>query len=237
MTRVSAYPAADLSDDLARLFPPGIVATRRLEPGDASLLLAAEAACLERAVPKRLAEFAAGRICARRALHEFGIDEFALLVGGDREPVWPAGYVGSITHTEGFCAAVVAARARYLGLGIDVERQAAVGRHLWPSICGPAEAAWLEDSGDRAVELATVIFAAKEAFYKAQFPLARERLHFHDVVIRVADRDADAGGFTVEPRRAIKLTEFTVPPLVGRYRLGGGFVSTGLAIANAAPAP
>ncbi len=236
MTRVSAYPAADLSDDLAGLFPPGVVATRRLEPGDASLLLAAEAACLQRAVPKRIAEFAAGRVCARRALHELGIDDFALLVGGDREPVWPAGFVGSITHTEGFCAAVVAARARYLGLGIDVERQGAVGRHLWPSICAPAEEAWLEDSRDRAVDLATVIFAAKEAFYKSQFPLTRERLHFHDVVIRIGDRDADAGSFTVEPERAIQVTDFIALPLAGRYRIGAGFVFAGLAIENSASA-
>jgi 4'-phosphopantetheinyl transferase EntD len=229
---VSTYATADLSEDLAGLFPAGVVAMRMTEPGDASQLLAAEAACLGRAVPKRVREFAAGRVCARRALRRFGIEDFALIVGADREPLWPAGYVGSITHTDGVCAAVVADAARFLGLGIDVEQQGAVGRHLWPSICAPVEAVWLEGSPERAVDLATVIFAAKEAFYKAQFPLMRERLHFHDVAIRIPDRDADAGLFTVEPLRPLKVADRVPLPLAGRYRLGQGFVYAGIAIST-----
>jgi 4'-phosphopantetheinyl transferase EntD len=217
------------------LFPAGVVATQMTAPGDAACLLPAEAACLGRAVPKRIREFAAGRLCARRALHQFGIDDFAVAVGADREPLWPAGYVGSITHTDGLCAAVVAEQARYFGLGIDVERQGAVGRPLWPSICGPVEAAWLDSLPEaRAIDLATLIFAAKEAFYKAQFPLVRERLHFHDVAIRVADPDPDsdpeAGRFAVEPRRVLEVARFVTLPLSGAYRVGRGFVSAGLAI-------
>jgi 4'-phosphopantetheinyl transferase EntD len=229
---VSTYHSAELSEDLAGLFPAGVVATRMTDPGDASQLLAGEAAGLGRALPKRVSEFAAGRVCARRALSRFGVEDFAVLVGAEREPLWPAGYVGSITHTEGLCAAVVAERVRYLGLGIDVERQAAVGRHLWPSICTPGEVAWLDDSPDRAVDLATLIFAAKEAFYKAQFPLVRERLHFHDVAIRIADRHADAGQFTVEPLRPLKLADRVTLPPAGRYRIAEGFVTAGIAIST-----
>ncbi len=224
-----------MSPYLAELFPAGVVVTQTITPGDASLLLAAEAACLGRAVPKRVREFAAGRVCARRALNQFGVADFALIVGGDREPLWPAGYVGSITHTEGLCAAVVAERARFLGLGIDVERQGGVGRQLWPSICNPSEAAWLEGSREeRAIDLATVIFAAKEAFYKAQFPLVRERLHFHDAAIRIADRDAAFGCFTVEALRPLAVDGCAAWPLAGRYRIEQGFVCAGLAIPNTA---
>jgi len=103
---------ADLSPTLSRLFLPGVVAADLRGPGDVKLLMPEEARYLGRAVPKRVREFAAGRLCARRALAEFGIVDFAVEVADDRQPVWPASMVGSITHTAGFCAAVAAERNR-----------------------------------------------------------------------------------------------------------------------------
>ena len=90
-------------------------------PGDASLLYPEEAVSVAKAVPKRVGEFAAGRLCARRALAEFGITGVPLTMAPDRAPVWPESMVGSITHTRGLCAAVVAERRRFASLGIDVE--------------------------------------------------------------------------------------------------------------------
>ena len=63
------------------------------------------------AVPKRIQEFADGRLCARRALEEFGVTNFPIRMARDRQPVWPDSLIGSITHTAGLCAAVVAERA------------------------------------------------------------------------------------------------------------------------------
>src|SRR5208282_3247294 len=104
---MSSNPA-HLSVSLQSLFPAGVVGAELRAPGDASLLLPAEAEFLGRAVPKRVQEFAAGRLCARRALAEFGIVDFPVRTAHDRQPVWPEFLVGSITHTEGYCAAVVA---------------------------------------------------------------------------------------------------------------------------------
>ena len=101
---------ATLSPALAGLFPPGVVATELRETGDPHLLLPAEARYLGRAVPKRIGEFAAGRLCARRGLAEFGVVDFAVEMAADRQPIWPAALVGSITHTAGFCASVIAER-------------------------------------------------------------------------------------------------------------------------------
>src|SRR5208282_5779110 len=86
------------------LLPPGIVVVEMHSAGDTAALLPEEAAYLGRSVPKRAQEFAAGRVCARRALAELGVVDFPLRVGEDREPLWPEGTVGSITHTTGFCA-------------------------------------------------------------------------------------------------------------------------------------
>src|SRR5450631_1635810 len=104
---------AKLSTDFQLLFPAGAIAAELGEPGRVELLLPEEAAGLGRAVPERQQEFAAGRLCARRALEELGFAGFALLAQADRQPLWPAQIVGSITHTNGLCAAVVGRRSQF----------------------------------------------------------------------------------------------------------------------------
>src|SRR5882757_7343847 len=97
-----------LSHTLATLFPPGAVCAELAGRGDPESLLPAEAQFLGRAVASRREQFAAGRACARRGLFELGIVNFPLAVAEDRRPIWPEGITGSITHTKGFAAAVVA---------------------------------------------------------------------------------------------------------------------------------
>ena len=81
------------------LFPQTVVVKERRIPGDPAELHPAEAEHVARAVPKRVAEFAAGRTCARAALAEFGVREFTLRAATDRQPLWPERFIGSITHT------------------------------------------------------------------------------------------------------------------------------------------
>ena len=158
--------AADPPAAYRGLFPSAVAVAEMREAGDLAALLPAEAAHLGRAVPSRGREFAAGRQCARRALQEFGIDQFPVRVAADRQPIWPDSMVGSITHTRGFCAAVVAQRKLVLGLGIDSEVVAEVGAGLASRICVPAELEWLGRLPAAQRTAATVmIFAAKEAFY------------------------------------------------------------------------
>ena len=120
-----------MSNVLTSLFPPGVAAVELRESGDVESLWPSEAACVSRAVPQRVQEFAAGRQCARRAMAEFGIRDFPLLMASDRRPLWPDTLTGSITHTRGFCAAAVAERARLGALGLDSEVAGDVAEHLW----------------------------------------------------------------------------------------------------------
>jgi 4'-phosphopantetheinyl transferase EntD len=226
---------ASLSNDLGTLFPPGAVAAELREPGDPQLLLPAEAMYVVRAVPKRVREFAAGRLCARRALAEFGIVDFPLRVADDRQPVWPGSMVGSITHTAGYGAAVVAERLSVAALGLDCEVVGDVKAELWPRVCVPTETAWVESlpASERPAAV-TLIFSAKEAFYKCQFALVRERLNFHDVRVEAAAWGASSGGFRIQPTRRIALCARAAPPLQGRYRFHQEFVTAGMALAGAA---
>ena len=44
------------------------------------------------------------------------------LSGDWRLPIWPRGYLGSISHSGGLCVAHVGRRSDLLGIGVDVER-------------------------------------------------------------------------------------------------------------------
>ena len=227
MDRPDVNPAR-LSTALSGLFPPGAIAAELREPGSPDFLFPAEARHLGRAVPKRIGEFAAGRLCARRALAEFGIRDFALEAAEDRQPVWPAAMVGSITHTDGFCAAVVAERRSMAALGIDTEVAGDVKVELWPSICLPPEMDWVHSlPQDQQAAAATLIFSAKEAFYKCQYPLARERLGFKDV--RVKAGWGAEGEFRILATRRIALGAML--PMCGRYLIHQEFVTAGMALA------
>src|SRR5450830_253804 len=112
--------------------------------GSPQSLLPAERDSIAGAVPARIAEFAAGRHCAHQALQAFGVAaDVPLLRGPRREPLWPAGLVGSITHTAGYCAAVVAPASACAGLGIDAEHCGQVGTELWPLLFDASELALL----------------------------------------------------------------------------------------------
>jgi 4'-phosphopantetheinyl transferase EntD len=219
------------------LFPAGVVAAETREPGEVASLFPAEAASIARAVPKRAQEFAAGRGCARLALAEFGIAAVPIEMASDRQPIWPKDCVGSITHTEGFCAAVVAQRTRVAALGIDTEIVGHVTAELWPSICTASDRAWLDalpaPQRDAAV---TLIFAAKEAFYKCQYPLTREWLDFHDLSVSPRAWNLKSGEFAVTPTRPIAVQTAAGSDFVGRYLFHERYVSTGVAL-SAAPAP
>jgi 4'-phosphopantetheinyl transferase EntD len=229
--RASCLNSAVLSADFKTLFPDGVAAAELRGPGDASLLLPVESAGIGRAVQTRVQEFAAGRSCARLALAQFGFHDFPLAVRGDRQPAWPPSMVGSITHTAGLCAAVVGAAARFAGLGLDCEVVGDVESELWPKICVPRERAWLNSlpPGERA-RASALIFAAKEAFYKCQYPAVGEFLSFHDIRLDIREWHSGPAAFEVHANRALIIAAFAQFPVLGTYRFHEHYVSAGVAL-------
>jgi 4'-phosphopantetheinyl transferase EntD len=268
----SATNPAIVSPLIESLFPAGVAAAELRVAGDPGLLEPEEAAAVARAVAKRVREFAAGRLCARRALQRFGIARVVLPVAHDRQPIWPPGFLGSITHTEGFCAAVAAARgaplgacpsndapaaatprygdhhsARLLGLGLDSEAAGAVEAHLWPSLCVASELDWIAQwPAEARKQAATLVFAAKEAFYKAQYPTTGEFMSFADLEVAPCAPQALEGPLIVAPTRALAVFAGDAEParalgslfpcrveVRARYRFHEGFVSAGVALCAA----
>ncbi|MEV8514145.1 4'-phosphopantetheinyl transferase superfamily protein [Dactylosporangium sp. NPDC051484] len=155
-----------------------------------------EEALVAGSVEKRRLEFTTARHCARQALAGLGAPPAALLSGPKREPLWPSGIVGSITHCTGYRAAVVAWDRDIASLGVDAEPNGPLPTGVLASIALDAER-------DRVEELLTqrpevrwdrLLFSAKESVYKTWYPLARRWLDFDEADITF---DPDRGTFDV----------------------------------------
>ena len=110
---------------------------------------------------------------------------YAIPMGADRAPVWPTGVVGSITHHDGRCIAVVARRASMSGLGLDLEPLDPLPEDLWPTVLTRADLDWLVNQDDSLRgAYARMIFSAKEATYKALYPQTRQIVGFEAMDIR-----------------------------------------------------
>jgi 4'-phosphopantetheinyl transferase EntD len=175
---------------------------------------------------KRRREFTAGRACARNALLQLGAPGLPLHVGAHREPLWPPGIVGSIAHTERLCAVAVSDLPDLVGLGLDLEIDDPLPEETLDLVCRRDECAQLaSESCEGLLRAATVLFSAKEAFYKCVFPIIRIPLEFRDVRVRL---DADGVSFEAE------IVGRCVPPaaqgpFVGRLARTHGHVWTGVA--------
>jgi 4'-phosphopantetheinyl transferase EntD len=215
---------AQLSSELGALFPAGVIAVELTAAAPRAVLTTSELNFISHCAQKRIDDFARGRACAHRGMHELGLGEFSLLAGEKREPLWPPGIVGSITHTTGFAAAVVARRIEIESLGIDCEVVDSVDADLWERICTPAEQEFLGQLPEaQARQQAALIFAAKEAFYKCQFPLSHEWVGFEDVSIEAA-----AGSYRIVPQVRLPVAAEWVATLAGRYQFRGPWVVTGV---------
>ena len=226
----AAANPAHLSAQLQSLFPGGVIAAELQGNAPPELLTEPELQSIRHCADKRIQDFAAGRACARLALHELGITGFSLLSAQDRQPIWPPGVVGSITHTEGYRAAVVARRADVSAIGIDCESIEAVTEEIWARICTAAELHRLRElpPAERK-RYAALCFAAKEAFYKCQYPVTGRWVGFEDVALEPLAWPAAEGGFRLRPQSSVELRPLDLTRLRMRFQFRDRWVIAGIA--------
>lgn len=143
---------------------------------------------------KRSCELSTGRYCAHQALHALGIDDFPILKGAQREPLWPQQVVGSISHCRDLAGAVVADAHRVKSIGLDIESQKQLNPAIARHICTDQEKAWLASHDAAQQNLALLlIFSIKEAIFKCVYQATHERLRFQqcDVVPNIASKIAN----------------------------------------------
>lgn len=183
-------------------------------------LFASESALLARAGEERRREFATVRGCARTALGRLGLPPAPLLPGPRGAPRWPQGVVGSMTHCPGLRAAAVARVCEVSGIGIDAEPDAPLPQGVLDAIALPAELARLPCGG--AVCWDRLLLCAKEAVYKAWFPLVRAPLGPDGVEVRI-----DPGGrFTARVAPGVRARGGAPERFDGRWAAAGGSIAT-----------
>ncbi|MBP2473349.1 4'-phosphopantetheinyl transferase EntD [Crossiella equi] len=212
---------------IEELLPPGVHASEIHGEDHTAYLLPEELAAVEKAVERRRVQYTQARTCARRAMGALGLPERPVLRGPKREPVWPEGVVGSLTHTEGYCAAAVAGHTAIRSVGIDAEQHDVLPDGVRRMIAVPAEHEWLDRAPANGTHWDRILFSAKESVYKAWFPITGRWLGFQDAELTF---DTE-GGFTarvlIEPP---VVDGFRVDGFTGRWLARDGLVLTAITV-------
>jgi len=215
------------------VLPPQVSAVEAHGDDPDPVLCAEEEELVAAATPGRRAEFATTRRCARDALAHLGHLPTPIGQGPRREPLWPDGTLGSLTHCARYRAAAVALRSTLTGLGIDAEPHEPLPPGVDRLVVVQDERPMLArlHAGRPDVYWDRVLFCAKEAVYKAWYPAARTWLGFDDVSVTL---DPVARSFTATLLRPWPTaTGITLGALPGRFAVEAGLI---LACATIPPA-
>ena len=129
----------------------------------------------------------AARIVARQLLRRLGQPECALPKGSGGAPTWPTGITGSLAHDSRVAVAAVGMCSDIGGIGIDIEPAESLPAELLGLVATPRERLTIDTDDPYRGRL---LFVAKEAVYKAVYPLDRTFLDHHDVEVNFLDRKA-----------------------------------------------
>jgi 4'-phosphopantetheinyl transferase EntD len=208
---------------IERLLPAGVVVVEAFADVPGEPAFPGEEDLIARAVEGRRREFITARRCAREALGKLGHPPVPIRPGPKRDPQWPGGVTGSITHCKGYRAAAVAPLSVLASLGIDAEPNGALPDGVEEAVTVPGEPELLAGlPADDGVHWGRVLFSAKESVYKAWYPLAHRWLGFEDARLSI---DPAAGTF-----RADILIDGPLRTLHGRFLLADGLVATAVTV-------
>jgi 4'-phosphopantetheinyl transferase EntD len=184
---------------IEKLLPPAVACVEAFGDVPGEPVFPGEEDLVANAVAVRRREFVTARRCAREALVRLGHPPVPIRPGARRDPQWPPGVVGSITHCAGYRAAAVAPRSDLAGLGIDAEPHAPLPDGVVDDVAGAGERAALAElaRSEPAVHWDRLLFSAKESIDKAWYPLCGRWLGFEDVRLDIA---AGHGTFTGDLR-------------------------------------
>jgi 4'-phosphopantetheinyl transferase EntD len=192
----------------------------------------AERRAVAGAVLQRRREFATARHCARQALAALGAPAVPLPPDPDRLPKWPAGVVGSLTHCAGYRGAAVAWRHEVHAVGIDAEPHAPLPAGVAGLVLTEDERSALTGPKAGDLHLDRLAFCAKEAVYKAWFPLTRRWLEFTDVALTVRLDGTFLARVLVPDARA---GDVDLGMVAGRWTVARGLVLAAVEIAGDRP--
>ncbi|GIE26960.1 4'-phosphopantetheinyl transferase [Actinoplanes italicus] len=209
---------------LGSLLPPSVITAEAFGDDPDEPSFPGEEDLIATAVATRRREFVTARRCAREALSGLGFAPVAIRPGPRREPIWPDGVAGSITHCTGYRAAAVVRTSDVASIGIDAETHAPLPPRVIPAVTAPGDVEHLAElaARDPSVHWDRLLFSAKEAVYKAWYPLTGRWLGFEEAALTV---DPHARTFTARLR-----VDAPWAALHGRYLVTNGLVLAAVSI-------
>ena len=173
---------------------------------------------------RRDRQFAVGRACAREALRALAYPDTEVARGPSREPVWPAGVIGSISHTDDYCVAAAVRTTHLASVGIDAERKKPLSPGVVAKVCDEDELQQMAVLPEKLRTLfPVVLFSAKESLFKCLFQLGRlGPMGFRDVTLRI---DWPRRQLSVQ-RLAAGVTAARCDALHGRFAISACHVLT-----------
>jgi 4'-phosphopantetheinyl transferase EntD len=164
---------------------PGLLIGHRvISQGDELALLYEEMESFSFPTIERRRASGAARRVARELMNSMGIAGLPILRSEFGAPIWPAGVVGSMAHDNRIAVAAVGLRRDFDAVGIDIERAVPLPPDILELIATSLEQRAIVDNWLGA----KLLFAIKEAVYKAAYPLDHEFLDFHDIEVDLASR-------------------------------------------------
>jgi 4'-phosphopantetheinyl transferase EntD len=215
---------------IEELLPAGVAVVEAFEDRPREPVFPGEEDLIAHAVEARRREFVTARRCAREALAKLGHAPVPIRLGSKREPQWPIGLVGSITHTTGFRAAAIAPRNVLASVGIDAEQNEPLPDGIEDLVTVPAESQMLAALA-RAFPLTRwdrLLFSAKESVYKAWYPLTGRWLGFEDARLTIDPAGTFAAELLIDGSR--KDGEPPLTQVRGYFLVVHGLIATAVVV-------
>lgn len=161
-------------------------------------------------IDKRCSDYLAGRIAAKAAINHsqkpFHKLESSVQVNCSRDgaPIFPCGFIGSISHSGNLAMAAVSKGNDLSSIGIDIEQTIPEEDFelVKRQVLIHDEVPLLERLSTTTIESLTLIFSAKESLYKCLYPEVKRFFDFTAAkVIAVDQITSDKNGwssFTIE---------------------------------------
>jgi len=172
------------SEILKRLFPDDVSGVILPIDDYQTHLHPDEYRIISSASDKRKFEFSTGRWCSKQALASQGMYDTMILTGENREPIWPEGFIGSISHCRDQCGAIAAKNSNIKSLGFDIENIKTLRNDIGRIVCTNEEKNWISNQKQYPYNvLVILIFSLKESVYKCVYQHQQTKLGFKDIRI------------------------------------------------------
>ena len=210
------------TEDLIALFTVPVEITAVPVTDRSDELLAGERALTTAMGSSRVKGFSSGRLAARKLLATLGIEDYPLLVGSERDAVWPPSICGSISHCPDVCVVVVSNAPGVIGLGVDVECIQVLEDAVQDHVLTESEKIRVREFPGE-LNLACLIFSIKESLFKCLHPVYRQWIDFQQAEVTL---DTERGSWTAELDSSLETGDTRDVLLSRRLQRQGRFLCT-----------